>query len=316
MSHHHHGGQTRWRTAFLLTAIILVVELSAALLSHSLALFSDAGHVLTDLGAIGLAWFATAQAARPANEHHTYGYHRIGILAALANAVTLIVIVGAIALEAIRRFQHPQPVAPGLMLVAAAVGIALNLIIALGLRGHGHHDLNVRAATLHVLGDVAASVGVIAGAAVILFTRWYAADPLISLLIALLIARGAWDVLREAVDVLLESAPRHVDVPALVHDMADVPGIQGVHDLHVWSVAGGMCLLSAHVQMAGDPQLSTGDEVILHLNYLLRRRYNIAHATIQLECIGCQPNRLYCELRQEHQHEHSGGLGLPAPGAG
>jgi len=213
------------RTAFFLTVIILAVELTGGVLSHSLALLSDAGHVLTDIVALGLAWYATAQAARPADARNTYGYHRTGILAALANAVTLIVIVLAIAYEAIGRFQHPEAVTPALMFVSAAVGIAVNLYIAFGLRKEGGENLNNRAALLHVLGDIGASAGVIVGGVVIVLTRWYPADPLISLFIAVLIARGAWRILRETVDILMEATPKDINVAQLVRDVIQQPGI-------------------------------------------------------------------------------------------
>jgi len=180
MAHHHphHMTGKRFRTALILTALILLVELAGGLLAHSLALLSDAGHVLTDIAALAMAWFATQQSERPADARKTYGYHRTGILAALANAVTLIAIVAAIAFEAARRFQHPEPVTPGLMLLAASFGIAVNLVIALGLRRERRDNLNVRAALLHVIGDIAASAGVIVGGFVIFFTGWNGVDLL------------------------------------------------------------------------------------------------------------------------------------------
>src|SRR5579864_5156552 len=227
---------SRLKVALGLTLAVLLVELVGGLLSHSLALLSDAGHVLTDIFALGLAWYATAQAARPADANKTYGYHRIGILAALANAVTLILIVLFILYEAISRFQHPEKVTPWLMFVSAAVGIVVNLYIAYGFRKEGGENLNVRAAMLHVLGDVAASLGVIAGGLLILTTGWYPADPLISLLIAVLIARGAWSILGETVGILMEATPRGVDVAQLARDVVALPSITDVHDLHVWSI--------------------------------------------------------------------------------
>lgn len=295
------------RTAFFLTALILAVELAGGLLSHSLALLSDAGHVLTDIVALGLAWYATVQAERPADAEKTYGYHRTGILAALANAITLLLIVIAIAYEAVRRFQHPETVTPTLMFVSAAVGIAVNLYIAFGLRKEGGENLNTRAALLHVLGDIGASVGVIIGGVIILTTRWYPADPLISLFIAVLIARGAWRILRETVDILMEATPRDVNVAQLVRDVLRQPGIVDVHDLHIWSIAGGMKALSAHVQVDDRP-LSACDHVLVGLNQLLQRTYKIGHSTIQLECAGCDPNHLYCTMNpdggQVHEHAH------------
>ena len=307
--HDHAHGLTKGklRTAFLLTAVILVVELAGGLASHSLALLSDAGHVLTDIFALGLAWFATAQAERPADATNTYGYHRTGILAALANAITLILVVLAIAYEAVQRFQHPEAVTPWLMFVSAAVGIAVNLYIGFGLQKEGGDNLNVRAAMLHVFGDVGASVGVILGGVVILLTRWYPTDPLISLGIAVLIARGAWGILRETVDILMEATPKDLNVAQLVRDMVQQPGIADVHDLHVWSIAGGMSALSAHVQVADRP-LSACDELLVGLNRLLQTKYKIGHSTIQIECAGCNPNHLYCTMDPEggdaHDHAH------------
>jgi cobalt-zinc-cadmium efflux system protein len=297
------------RTAFFLTVIILAVELAGGLLSHSLALLSDAGHVLTDIVALGLAWYATIQAERPADARKTYGYHRTGILAALANAVTLIVIVIviAIAYEAIQRFQHPEKVTPALMFVSAVVGIAVNLYIAFGLQKEGGENLNNRAALLHVLGDIGASAVVIVGGVVIVLTRWYPADPLISLFIAVLIARGAWRILRETVDILMEATPKDVNVAQLVRDMVQQPGISDVHDLHIWSIAGGMKALSAHVQVDERP-LSACDELLVGVNRLLQTTYKIGHSTIQVECAGCNPNHLYCAMNPEggsdHNHAH------------
>jgi len=305
---HAHGLTTgKLRTAFLLTAVILVVELAGGLVSHSLALLSDAGHVLTDIFALGLAWYATVQAERPADAKNTYGYHRTGILAALANAVTLILIVIAIAYEAVDRFQHPEKVTPTLMFVSAAVGIAVNLYIAFGLQKEGGENLNNRAALLHVLGDIGASVGVVVGGVIILLTRWYPADPIISLFIAVLIARGAWRILRETVDILMEATPTGLNVAQLVRDMVQQPGIADVHNLHVWSIAGGMSALLAHVQVADRP-LSACDELLVGLNRLLQTTYKIGHSTIQIECTGCTPNHLYCIMDPDggsaHQHAH------------
>jgi len=304
--HDHSHGMTgkKLRTAFLLTILILVVELSAGVVSHSLALLSDAGHVMTDLIALGLAWFATVQAERPADARKTYGYHRTGILTALANAVSLIMIVVAIAYEAFKRLQQPEPVAPWLMFVAAAVGIAVNLYIGFGLRSEGEDNLNVRAAILHVFGDVGASAGVIVGGLVIVFTRWYPADPIISLGIAALIAVGAWGILHETIDILMESTPRHMDIPEMVRDMMALSSVKDVHDLHVWSIAGGIPVLTAHVQVQEDCAVSRCDATLVALNQMLKEKYGVSHTTIQFECDGCDPNHLYCTL-PAHDHVHA-----------
>ncbi len=311
MSGAHSHGVTghKLKTALFLTVIILVVELVGGLLSHSLALLSDAGHVFTDIFALGLAWFATAQAERPADASNTYGYHRTGILAALVNAVTLILIVGAIAYEAVQRFQHPAKVTPWLMFFSAAVGIAVNLYIGFGLRKEGGENVNVRAAMLHVFGDVGASVAVIIGGLVILITGWFPADPIISLVIAVLIAWGAWSILRETVDILMEATPKGLNVAQMVRDMVREPEVQDVHDLHVWSIAGGMNALSAHVQV-GDRSLRECDPLLTRLDHLLASKYRIDHSTIQLECEGCESTHLYCHqgsnrgTAHEHVHRH------------
>ena len=296
-AHLHDPRESGLRTAFLLTIMVLAVEAAGGVLAHSLALLSDAGHVLTDLIALGIAWFARAQANRPSDPRRTYGYHRTGILAALGNAVALVLIVLGIAYAAVGRLQHPQPVTPWILFPAAAVGIAVNLYIGFGLRRHGATDLNVRAAALHVFADASASMAVIVAGGVILLTRWYQADPLISLAIAALIARGAWDILRETVDILMEAAPNDLNVPQMVRDMMRVPAVQDVHDLHVWSIAGGMPVLTAHVQVAEDCTLSACEEIRVELNRLLTRKYGLAHTTIQFECVGCDPNHLYCDLQ-------------------
>ena len=187
------------------------------MLSHSLALLSDAGHVLTDVFALGLAWFAVEQAKRPADRRRSYGYQRVGVLTAFVNAITLIVIVLAIAFEAVRRLMSPDQVQRGLVMATALVGIAINVFVLLTLRGHGA-SLNVRAATLHVTGDVAASVGVVVAGAVILLTGWTYIDPLISLAIAALIAYSAWGIVRETANLLMEGTPRDVDLGAITRD--------------------------------------------------------------------------------------------------
>src|SRR5689334_17942887 len=198
MSHNHGHSLAgrKLRTAFALTAVILLVEIAGGLISHSLALLSDTGHVLTDLFALGLAWFATVQAERPANARKTFGYHRVGILTALVNALTLILVVLAILWEAVQRILHPEPIQPLVMFLSAGIGIAINLYIGFGLQKE-KDNLNVRAAVLHVFGDVGASVGVIVAGIIILLTHWTLADPLLSVGIAALIAFGAWHILQE-----------------------------------------------------------------------------------------------------------------------
>ena len=269
-SHNHTYGMAKktLRIAFFLTIIILVAELVGGIFANSLALLSDAGHVITDVFALGLAWFAAVQAERPANARKTFGYHRVGILAALINAVTLIVIAIAITWEAIQRFQHPEPVQPFVMFLAAGIGIAINLYIGFGLQKESH-SLNVRAATLHVFSDVIASISVIVAGVIILLTGWTVVDPLLSVAIAVLIAVGAWSILRETTDILLESVPRDISLTNLVEDMQHIEGVQDVHDLHVWCIASGMYALSCHVLINDLPP--SGSSPILQAARAARR---------------------------------------------
>jgi cobalt-zinc-cadmium efflux system protein len=314
--HHHdhtHGMVKKTlRTAFFLTCAILLVGLVGGLLAHSLALLSDAAHTLTDLFALGMAWFAAGQAERPSNEYKTFGYHRVGILAALLNAVTLIVIAIVICWEAVQRFQHPEAVQPLIMFGAAAIAIALNLFIGFGLRKEDEgHNLNVRAAALHVFGDVGVSAAVIVAGVIVLLTGWTFVDPLLSIGVALLLAFGTWSIIRETTDILLEAVPKGISLKALVTDMQAVTGVQAVHDLHVWSVSSGMPTLSCHV-LIDDLPPSESAHILHSLKDLLGEKYHIGHATIQFECKqhqgGCCGNsELYCcfESSRAHSHNHA-----------
>ncbi len=301
------------RLAFFLTMLILVAELVGGFVANSLALLSDAGHVVTDIFALGLAWFAVVQAERPSNARKTFGYHRVGILAALANAVTLILIAVVILWEAVQRFQHPEPVQPLIMFLSAGIGIAVNLYIGFGLRKEGD-SLNVRAATLHVFGDVGASAGVIIAGIVILLTGWTIVDSLLSVGIAALIAVGAWRILRETTDILLEAVPKGLSMPDLVRDMREVEGVQDVHDLHVWCITSNMYALSCHIMIDDVPQ-SKSSIILQSLNKMLNEQYHIGHATIQFECSPHQEQccsiegLLYCHMDAnedscDHTHSH------------
>lgn len=307
-THTHRMARNSLRLAFFLTVIILVAELVGGLLANSLALLSDAGHVVTDIFALGLAWFATVQAERPANARKTFGYHRVGILAALVNAVTLIVIAFAILLEAIQRFQHPEPVQPLIMFLAAGIGVVVNLIIGFGLLREGD-NLNVRAAMMHVFGDVGASAGVIVAGIIILLTGWTIVDPLLSVGIAVLIAVGAWRILRETTDILLEAVPKGLSMLDLVRDMKSVQGVQDVHDLHVWCITSNMNALSCHA-LIDDLPPSDSSAILHSLNTILSEKYHIGHATIQFECqphqeTYCAVNGLYCHLETAEQCNHN-----------
>lgn len=267
--------------------VILVVEAVAGYLSNSLALMSDAGHILTDAFALGLAWFATRLSALPADERNTFGYSRSGILAALVNAAVLLLITVVISVEAVLRVQQPEHVAGGLVIGAATIAFLVNSYIASALRHQGEHNLNVRAALLHVIGDIAASIGVIVAGVIILIWHAYLVDPLLSFLIAALIAYGAWQIVRDTAAILMESTPAGVNLDELRAAMQEVPGVEDVHDLHVWALSDGLRLLSAHVSVP-DQSLTDTSNLLANLKLLLRKRFHIDHATIEPECIDCR----------------------------
>ncbi|MBJ7602269.1 MAG: cation transporter [Candidatus Dormibacteraeota bacterium] len=304
MSDHHHG-QTeviggRLRLALGLTLVILLVEAAAGWLAHSLALLADAGHILTDVVALGLAWFAVEQAKRPADARRTYGYHRVGILAAMVNGAGLILIVAFVAVEAVRRFASPEPVQGGLVITAALLAIAVNAFIAVGLRETGG-NLNVRAAMLHVLGDIGASVGVILAGVIILLTGWYYADPLISLGIAALIAWAALQIVRDTGHVLLEGTPSGVDLGSVEATILEADGVASVHDLHVWSLDAQQLALSCHVVVQESLLTADAEHLVRRLEQQLCDRFEIGHTTVQIE--ACHP----CDPALEHsvgQHNH------------
>jgi cobalt-zinc-cadmium efflux system protein len=288
------------KKALALTCVILAVEFAGGLISHSLALLSDAGHVLTDVFALGLAWFAVEQAKRPADQRRSYGYHRVSILAALVNAVTLIVIVIAIAYEAVRRIANPEPVQGAVVIISAVVAIAVNSYIGIGLRGDTK-NLNLRAAMLHIVGDIGASIGVVVAGAVILLTGWLYIDPLLSLAIAVLIAFGAWRIVRETVNLLLEGTPNDINLGAVTSEITNTGRITGMHDLHVWALSSDEMALSCHV-VVGDLPLADAEHIVRDLEKRLCARFDIGHTTIQVE--SCHPCGEIHHGAGDHNHPH------------
>lgn len=285
--------ERRFVLSFVLTGLILAAEVAGGLWTGSLALLSDAAHVFLDLSALGLSYVALRLAALPPDDRHTYGFQRMQVLAALTNGTTLLLVAFEILREAWERLRHPAPVLVGPMLVVAVAGLAVNLVVALVLREHDHHDLNVRSAFLHVVGDALASVGVIAAGIIILLTGWTLADPLVSVLIGLIILLGSGRVLREAVHILAEGMPEGIKASTVAEAMGDVPGVVEVHDLHVWTVSPGYAALSAHVVLA-DQALSQTQEVMDGLRRVLGERYGIEHTTVQFECDNCGQGGVAC----------------------
>ena len=277
---HTHAPIGKMRRAFWLTLIILTAEVVGGLLSHSLALLSDAGHVLTDIAAIGLAWYAMTQSQKPATSKMTFGYHRSGILAAFLNGATLILITIVILWEAYRRLGHPHPVNSFWMFISAGIGLIVNLYLGLGMR---HEDnMNVKSAVLHMIGDAAASAGVIVGGVIIAATGWYLVDPILSILIAFLIAFGAFRIVKQSVNILMEGTPTGVDLGKVVSTILQAPGVENVHDVHIWSITSGRNALSCHVVMNGMMTIRDAQKSLRDIEHRLIHQ-GIGHVTIQTE---------------------------------
>lgn len=277
------------------TLLFVVGEAAAGVFSNSLALVSDSAHNFTDAVTLGLSLYAFRLSQRPANPAKTFGYHRAGILAALINATTLIGISLLILYEALHRLAAPPAVGETLIVAVALVAFVLNTAIALSLRRASARDLNVRSAFVHMLGDAVSTLGVAAAGLAIALTGLRLLDPLVSILIAAIIAWSSWRILRETVDILLEGTPRGIDMDAMVRDLLRVRGVRGVHDLHAWSIDSNLRALSAHV-LTDNISLDEGAAIQREINQVLIHRYAIAHTALQLECEGCDPDALYCEL--------------------
>ena len=287
---HHHGhhdhrhhrllGRKGLKIVLALTATFMVAEFIGGWLSNSLALMADAAHMLTDVAAIALSLFALWFAQRPAPPEKTFGFLRAEILAALVNGVTLILLSLFIFYEAWQRFRTPQPVESGLMLGVAIAGLVANLIAAFILHRSAGHSLNVRGAYLHVVGDVLGSLGAILAAIAIMATGWTFADPLISVFVGLLILVSSWKLVRESVDVLLEAVPPHIDLAEVRRAIGEIPGVDEVHDLHVWTVTSGFFAMSGHA-VVQDP--ANHQRILEEIHHRMRERFDIRHVTVQLE---------------------------------
>ena len=292
MTHTTEVKEKRFVFSLVLTGLIFLAEFIGGFWTGSLALLSDSAHVFMDAFALGLSYLAIRAAALPPDDRHTYGFHRLQVLAALTNGATLFLIAFEILRKAWNRFQNPQPVLAASMLVIAVIGLAVNLVVAFILRQHDHDDLNTRSAFLHVLGDALASVGVIAAGLAILLTGWLWLDPLVSVLIGLLILFSSGRVLKESIHILAEGMPAGMTASSVAESMRKVAGVSEVHDLHVWTVAPGYIALSAHVTLT-DQSLSQTEEVMAALKERLGASFEIHHTTIQFECGNCGQGGIY-----------------------
>ena len=277
-----------------LTCLYALAEAIGGWWTGSLALLADAGHMLTDIAAIALALFATWFGARPANSRKTYGYYRLEILAAFINGIALVLISILILYEAYKRFLSPPEVKASVMIAIAIGGLITNLFCAWLLHGEHEHDLNVRGAWLHIIGDALGSVGAIIAGALMLARNWWIADPLFSILITLLIIWSAWRLIREATDVLLEGTPAHINLAAVEEAILETEGVTDVHDLHVWTITSGREALSAHVIHA---EGISQPELLRALRAKLRTRFGIDHLTIQMETLDFDDETLrFCHV--------------------
>ena len=276
--------------ALALTASFTVLEVAAGLLTGSLALLADAGHMVTDVASLAMALVAFWLAGQPATHLHSFGFKRAEVLSALANGVTLVVIAIWIIVEAARRLSNPPEILGGWMLVVAAVGLVVNVVVALVLLKPRQGNLNIEAAFRHVLGDLAGAAGTLVAAIVILTTGWLYADALASIAIALLILISSWAVLRESVHILMEGAPEGLDTGAIEARLLELPGVLGTHDLHLWTITSGFLALSAHMVTA---DAAVGVEARCAAERLLHNEFGIEHSTLQVEIDGAEAE---CEL--------------------
>lgn len=270
---------------FAMTSGFMIVEAVAGYLTRSLALMADAGHMLTDAGALGLALLAIWFGEKPATEKNTYGFYRMEILAAFINALVLLLISFYILYEAWRRFENPPEIQSMQMLIVAVLGLGVNLISMKLLHAHSEHSLNIKGAYLEVLSDMLGSIGVIAASLIMLTTRWYYADPLISAGIGLFILPRTWTLLNQAIHILLEGTPAHINLKELENSLKKVQGVKAIHDLHVWTITSGVDALSAHITIE---DIAQNDKILSELQSLLESRFEIRHSTIQLEAEPCK----------------------------
>ncbi|MBU05484.1 MAG: cation transporter [Dehalococcoidales bacterium] len=283
----------------LIVLVVMVAEVIGGILSNSLALLGDAGHMLVDALALALSIAAITMARRPATRTRTYGYHRMEILAALANGLTVGLVAFYIFYEAYQRFLTPPTVKPSLMILVATVGLIANIIGIILLRKGSLVSLNIKSALWHIIGDTISSVGVIVAAIVISVTGWAMADPIIAVVIGIIILWGAVRLVLESVDILAETVPKHIPLDKVIQAIKKIPGVADVHDIHIWTLTSGVYALSAHLLIT-DQMVSSSAEIIQTTQQTLELHYNITHSTLQLECEKCEscPTGIICEIQR------------------
>ena len=307
-AHSHASNKVVLRNSFLIISAFMLIEVAGGFATNSLALLSDAGHMLSDAAALGLSLFAFKFGERKGNLQKTFGYRRIEILAATINAVTLIVIAVFIVIEAARRLQNPPEVATAGMLAISTLGLAINIVVALYMLRGGdvRENVNMRGAYLHVLGDTAGSVGAIAAALAMMCFGWGWADAAASLLVAALIVKSGWGVLKESLNILMEGSPKGVSLDALVAQIRGVDGVLSVHDLHVWSITSGANALTAHIVVSGELSVREAERILREISHEMEH-LGITHTTLQLESSDNEcADELICEVRSSDTGGHLG----------
>jgi cobalt-zinc-cadmium efflux system protein len=298
MGHDHTASLTGRRLALsiIVTFAFVIGEGITGLASHSLALLSDAGHNFADALALILSWYGFRSALRPSSSKRAYGYHRVGILTALVNSLSLVLIAILIFWEAISRLRAPEPVESAPMIVVALIAIGVNVTISLWLKGEARHDLNVRSAYVHMVGDAISAAGVVVAGIVVATTGSYIADTLVSAFIGVLILWSSWGILKESISVLLEGIPAGITMTKVEQSIGTVHGVLAVHDLHVWAVGSGVICCSCHIMVA-EQSIRSGEQVLRAVNEELRHHFGISHTTIQVEVEGCAQDDMYCTMR-------------------
>ena len=288
----------RLQLAIVLTFTLLCAEVAGGLWAHSLALLSDAAHMFIDVFALCLSFFALVISELPTNSNKTYGYHRMEILAALINGIVLLIMAGGILLEAFERWQNPAEVNSTIVIWVAAFGLCANLGVIYFLTGpmnHGH-DLNIRSAFYHVLGDTIASVGVVIGGIVMLYTGWYFVDSLLAATISLLLIWGAFKLISESVHILLEGVPKGVSIEEVEKELTSIPEIKNIHELHIWCICSNIYALSTHA-LINDQKVNQVESILEDIRSLLKKRFNITHSTVQFESSPCANQEIFCDIK-------------------
>jgi cobalt-zinc-cadmium efflux system protein len=291
----HFSTGSKLKYGLFLSLIIFGAEVAGGLLSNSLALLGDAGHVLADIIALTLSWYAVRQADKQSNSRMTFGYHRIGVIVAIINAIAIFVIAGIILFEAYRRFQSPPEVKSTLMLAVAMIGLAVNLLVTFWLSKEQKRNINVRSAFWHAMGDALASVGVIIGGILILITGQRLIDPIVSVVISLIILSAAFSIFHEGFRVILEAVPKDVNVMSMITAIKKVKGVRNIHDVHVWSISPEIRAMNGHI-LIDDTSLSQANLIRSEIEKVVRDQFHVDHTTLQMECHGCSSDETFCHL--------------------